>query len=410
MRDRPPVLPALDVAVIGASSAGLYAAHRLAQAGRTVAVFEQSPELAPSRRTLIVTPELRRWWGELAAVDVLHQTPIMAMTAGDASARVELADPDLIVDRAQLAQGLARRAEAAGASIHYGYRFQALTPAGDSAALLFQADGGGETARITARAVIGADGVFSDVARAAGLRRARPVPIVQAEVRLPAGWDPAVTQVWFDAEETRFFYWLIPESTTRGVVGLVANRRREARPLLQRFLSRHRLEPLAYQASQVAMYDPRLRPWTRVGSAPVLLIGDAAGQVKVTTVGGTVSGLWGAAAAVSALLHGTSYDAELTLLRRELNLHWAIRKFLDQLDTVGYGTLLSDLTPGVQRFLARHNRDEMAATAWRLLSGQPLFPVRAVQLLLTQYSRRLFHTTPGRSARPLPRQRSLSGD
>ena len=133
-----------------------------------------------------------------------------------------------------------------------------------------------------------------------GLPHPPSVPILQAEIDLPRDWDPALTKVWFDTNETRFFYWLIPESDSRGVVGLVGDERAQMRHILRRFVDREGFKPLAYQGARIAMYQPGLRAAIRVGSAPVLLVGDAAGHVKVTTVGGTVSGLLGAEAAARA--------------------------------------------------------------------------------------------------------------
>ena len=65
------------------------------------------------------------------------------------------------------------------------------------------------------------------------------------------------------------------------------------------------------------------------------MVGDAAGQVKVTTVGGTVTGIEGANAAARAILKRTSYRHELSSLKRELDLHWFIRVMLDRLDNRG---------------------------------------------------------------------------
>lgn len=370
-----------DVVIIGASSAGLFAAERLAQAGRHVGVFEQQAELVPARRTLIVTPRLREVLGYVPDVAVLHRITTMALASPNASVEVELQDPDLIVERCQLAHVLAKRARVAGAELHYGHRFQGLEPHVGGVTLHLRT-GDGQAVTVTTPAVIGADGLFSKVAEAAGLEHPPAVPILQAEVQLPPAWDPTVTQVWFDADETRFFYWLIPESTERGVVGLVGDDRAETRSLLQHFLDRHGFEPLAYQGAMVAMHHPRLRVSTRIESAPVLLVGEAAGQVKVTTVGGTVTGLWGATAAVQTLLRETSYDRELRPLNRELNLHWFIRLLLDRLDNQGYDRLLQCITTSVRQFLGRRNRDEMAGAFWKLPLYEPRLLALSGRLLL----------------------------
>ncbi len=214
--------------------------------------------------------------------------------------------------------------------------------------------------------LIGADGAFSAVARAAGLPRPPLVQIVQAEVALPPSYDPQVTRVWFDAAASRYFSWLIPESDTHGVLGVIADEGDSARAWLDRLLRQQGLTARAYQASHVAMHHPSLRPWGRLGQTPVFLVGDAAGQVKVSTVGGTVTGFYGAGAAARCILTGTSARRALAHVRRELDLHWWIRRLIERFDNPAYDQLLANLSPALHGFLARHNRDEMSGAIWKV--------------------------------------------
>ena len=311
---------------------------------------------------------------------MLHRTGVMAVCSQKESCRVRLGDPDPIVERAELVRQLAARLQASGGRLLLGYRFQGFSvEMGLKARFLCNSS---EVEVGVKQAVLGADGVFSQVARAAGIRRPSPVPILQAEVTLPNNWDPNVTQVWFDTRQTRFFYWLIPESKERGVVGLVADDPARARRLLDGFLECQNLQPKSYQAAQVALHHPRLRPWGKIGPAPVYLVGDAAGQVKVTTVGGTVPGFLGARVATRALLKGTSYRRELRGLKRELDLHWWMRRALDRLDNHGYDQLISSLSGGAQNFLSRYNRDSMACVLWRLPVLEPRLMKVALSCLL----------------------------
>src|SRR5438105_967472 len=201
----------LDVAVIGASSAGLYAAEQLARAGKHVAVFEKQQALEPARRTLIITPALQQVLGPMPEAIVLHRTSIMSVSTLQEHVRITLDEPDLIVERGSLARLLAQRATAAGAEIYYGHQFERAEPAKHGALIRLRRPNG-EVVTATARDLVGADGFRGKVAPAAGLGYPPSVPIIQAEVCLPAGWDPAVTLVWFDASHTRYFYWLIPDS------------------------------------------------------------------------------------------------------------------------------------------------------------------------------------------------------
>ncbi len=360
-----------DAVVIGASSSGLFAAYLLARAGQRVAVFEQHTNIAPARRTLIITPHLRKVLPFPFDRAVLNSTPVMAVAGPSARSALRLAEPDIIVERGALIRLLLERAQAAGAEIYTGHKLVALEANGDYARVHLRVRPKESRHTVHARAIIGADGVFSDTARLAGIRRPPSVPILQAEVPLPTGWDPGRVQVWFDRRETRFFYWLIPESEEQGVLGLVADENDDIRALLVRFLRRQGLEPTAFQGARVAMHHPQLRPWGRVGRAPVYLVGDAAGQVKVTTVGGSVTGFLGARAAAEAILHQRPYAETCRSLKRELDLHWWVRALLDRLDNRGYDTLIRSLTPRVRRFLETRTRDEMAGALWPVLLTTP---------------------------------------
>ncbi len=370
-----------DVAIIGASSSGLFLAEKLSADGYHVGVFEREKELKPARRTYIITPHLDHVLGGVPEELILHRIRTMEVETARACVDVPLRNEDLIVERAQLITYLSGAAEIAGAEIHLGHRFIELTNSSPSPEIHLK-DTKGDSLMIKAKTLIGSDGAFSVVAKATGIRQPETVPLMQAEIALPEDWDPTVTKVWFDVDETRFFYWLIPESDQRAVVGLIANETTDSRQVLDRFLAKYDFEVLAYQAGQAAMHQPGLRPWGQVGDLNVLLVGDAAGQVKVTTVGGTVTGFWGAQAAADALLNGSTYARNLRPLKRELDLHWFIRLLLERLDNQGYGDLIEAINENVIEFLGQRNRDEMAGAFWKLVFLQPRFIGLGLRLLL----------------------------
>ena len=70
-------------------------------------------------------------------------------------------------------------------------------------------------------------------------------------------------------------------------------------------------------------------------------------------------------------------------LARELDLHWWIRSLLERLDQEGYENLIQRVSPGVERFLAAHDRDSMKANFWKLPFIQPLYIPQGLKLLLT---------------------------
>jgi len=353
-----------SVTVIGASGAGLFAAWRLATAGRRVVVYEQRRAPRWASRTLIVTDEFRRWWPGSPAPFLRHRITAFELRAGSARLAIPLRWPDWVIERAELLSGLAQMAQDAGAEIRWGWRFLGA-PNGD---LAFVGPAGRET-EVPARVVLAADGVGSRVGQALGLPPLPSLRLLQAQVPLPRWARPEQVVVWFDPTTTPYFYWLIPESSRSGVFGLIAGPGQPVRALLEEYLDRLGLEPLTYQEGMVATYRPGLPFQSRQGDRWVLRVGDAGGQVKVTTVGGTVTGLWGAAAVADLLLgrgRGTAWALEAELLA-----HWIVRRFLDRFSSEDYERLLRGLNRRSLRWLATVPRDRLARSVWRLLLAQP---------------------------------------
>jgi flavin-dependent dehydrogenase len=355
---------------VGASVAGLFAAYHLARRGLPVRVYDAQPALDPAPRTLIVTPALLDLLDFDAEEAILNRTRAFELISPDASARITLREPDLIIERDGLMALLARKVEEAGGELVFGHRLEEMENHRAVPALHFSTDNGGR--EILAPRVLGADGAESVVAGAAQLDGLERVALLQARVSLPADLAPDTVRVWFDRSTTRFFYWLIPESPQTGVAGLIADTQAQAKEALERFLAAHHLDPISYQDDALVPLHPlRFGPGRSSQDDHVLLVGDAAGQVKVTTVGGVVTGMRGARAAARAILRGTPYAFELRRLRRELNCHALVRRMLDGFTDEDYDQLLRMLNQWGRGVLRRYNRDELARAVWRLLPAQP---------------------------------------
>jgi geranylgeranyl diphosphate/geranylgeranyl-bacteriochlorophyllide a reductase len=373
--------PEPPVVVVGASSSGLFAASLLAQAGVPVQVYERQDSIKTADRTLIVTPEMRRALGFSPQSSTLQKVHTLELFAHHNRVPIRLDEPDLIIERSELIRLLAGRAELAGAKIVYGQRFVGLEQAGRHASVMLKDRQGGQTRRVLARAVIGADGANSAVAASLGVSPAPVVPVVQTRVQLPQAADPGVGRVWFIPRHTRYFYWLCPESDRSATIGLVHDSAAAVRPRLDRFVRNQGLKPGEYQAALIPLYQPRRNAQRRIGRTPVLLVGDAGGHVKVTTVGGTVTGLRAARAAAQSIINESSYNRELAPVSRELLLHWLVRTAMNHFGDAEYEILLEALRGRAGRLLQVHNRDQIAGAFWPILAAQPRLPLLAAQVL-----------------------------
>src|SRR5271170_688519 len=347
---------AQNVAVVGGSAAGLLTASVLARQGARVRVYERIETLEPAERTLIVTNRMRSLLGRAAEGCIVNEIRRFELFTDGRSATFELKQPDLIIERRALIQGLAEEARRAGAGLELGRRFHALHSNGRGLVLEVERCTDGSREEIHADTIIGGDGAASRVARAAGWAPLETAPLVQAIVPLPKDMAPDTARVWFVPQDTPYFYWLIPESPTRG--------------------------PLEFQGARIPVYTGWVPVRRQVGHGSVYLVGDAAAQVKVTTVGGIVTGFRGALGVAEAILNGGS-SGVLRKLRRELDLHLLLRRSLHEFQQDDYSKLVDLLNDPAKQSLSEYSRDEAWKILWRVCLSQPRLILLGLRGLLT---------------------------
>jgi flavin-dependent dehydrogenase len=372
-----------QVAVVGGSAAGFFTAYLLARRGLSVQVLEQAESLDPAPRTLIVTDRMRGLLGQAAEGSVLNEIRQFELFTDGRAANVSLQKPDLIIERAMLIRSLAERARSAGAQLLLGRRFRRLEGTRKGVALEVERCTDGSPEELHAETVVGSDGAASRVAQAAGWPRTETVPLVQALVPLPKDMRPDTVRVWFIPQDTPYFYWLIPESPTRGALGLIGETGPETRHHLEQFLEKRCLEPLAFQGARIPIYTRWVPVARKLGAGRVYLVGDAAAQVKVTTVGGIVTGFRGAIGVAEAILNGGS-SRELRALRRELDLHLLVRKTMHHFTQADYSRLVDLLNASARESLSTYSRDEALKVLWHLCLSQPRLLLMGLRGLLTR--------------------------
>jgi len=367
-----------EVVVVGGSAAGLYTAACVAQGGRAVRVLESKPTLDPTPRTLIVTDHFRRQVNGAASKSILNEIRRFELFTDGRSAVVPLKRPDLIIERSRLIRALAQEAQQAGAQFDYDTRFLGLSP--NANGLHVQVDHAGRRDEVYAHSVVGADGAASRVARASGWPPVETVPLVQALVKLPKDCPSDTTRVWFIPDDTPYFYWLIPESNERAALGVIGEQGRDTKRCFDRFLEKKGFEPLEWQGARIPVYRRWVSVQRTVGSSDVYLVGDAAAQVKVSTIGGIVTGFRGARGVADAILQ--KGRKELRALRRELQTHWLVRRTLHHFQQEDYCRLVDLLNDSTRESLGEINRDESTRLLWNVVRRQPRLALLGLRGLL----------------------------
>jgi flavin-dependent dehydrogenase len=382
-----------EVVVIGASLAGLFTAYLLARQGKQVHLFEAGDLTRFQSRTLIATAQLEEALGFFPAEAVVNRVTTMELIAASKAVNVGLRKPDLIVERAAMLRLLVRRAEDAGVALWPHHRFLGFAPTSDGLKLSIENKLDKNKRQVTTKILVGADGAVSRVAGVAGIAHYPRVPLLQAIVEPRGGCDPTNVRVWFEPGQTGYFYWSIPENEKRSAVGLIADEASTAKDRLLNFLSMRNWRPLAIQAARVPLSVAGRKPWKHIAGSDVYLVGDAAGHVKVTTVGGLVTGLRGAQAAAQTIENRSNYGKTLRSLDRELWLHELIRRTLNGFSQRDYRQLLDCIDDATALLLGRYSRDELTKLALKLAITQPRLLGFARHLIMPASNRR-FHSLP----------------
>ncbi len=299
-----------DIIVVGAGPAGSYIAHELASSGYDVAVFEEKS--APGLNiccTGIISTECFQSLDP--GTDVILTKVNSARFFSPAGRCLRLQTKNVqayVVNRRLLDKELTYKAQSRGAQYFFSSPVIDIIPGKDNIQAETLCFGAREI--FSARAVVLANGFKPKLPRKLGLGEIKSFLVgAQAEVEAENMDEP---ELYFGQEiAPGAFAWLVPTrvgtATNKAYVGLLATS--QARLYLQKFLNnlfdQGRITSQEVEIRQKAV--PVGTPARSYGDR-VLVIGDAAGQVKPTTGGGIYFGHLGAKIAAEVLDEALSSD------------------------------------------------------------------------------------------------------
>jgi digeranylgeranylglycerophospholipid reductase len=342
-------LPDFDVAVVGGGCAGLWAAYTAAEAGALTLLVERSRSIGER----IVCAEGvgaagMGQFGDLAPECVAAS--IDGAGLYDPEGRcIDLAEPGCgyVLKKDIFLRTLALAASRSGAETRMGTEALAVRPLGEGG-LVLDLDGDGGRCSVTAKAVVGADGIESSIGRRLGIQRAlRPLELFSCAQYVLGGvdLDPKRVEFHFGHEIAPGGYaWVFPkgEDVANVGVGVICSGRNETTPYgyLRRFKARRC--PEAEVLAQVVGGVPVARAPFGAHGYGVFLAGDAGRVADPLSGAGIVPGMQtavlAARAAVAHALGGSSareagleFKRSLKALFRDRSIRFAMRKIMARL-------------------------------------------------------------------------------
>ncbi len=343
------------VAIIGAGTSGLIAARELATFGIETDVYDQKTRLGyPARASGIISINGLKSLGigyEKAITNTLYGANIHA---GGATMKIVAKKPQAhVLDRIRLNEICEEESAKAGAGIHKGMKID------DQKIDDLHED----------RIIVGADGPLSTVAKHFGMGSINKYTLTyKAEYNVDVK-DEKVVDLFFDNSiAPKFFAWLCPNAKDILEVGIgIDAKHGNGKAAFDKFLKLDAVAEYVNEGKLIEGYASLIPMSTarKVVDAQkeVLLIGDAAGQVKPTTGGGIVFGgnaaILAAKAVEKHIRKGTSLVEYEKLFGKsfatDMKLHGMINSVYANLDSKRIAFLINIFkTLGFENFFSTY--------------------------------------------------------
>jgi geranylgeranyl reductase family protein len=263
----------MDALIVGAGPAGCKTAELVSKKGYEVLVVEEHPSIGkPTQCTGLVSKKI----GKLTKEVIVNKIKKARFFSGKEFFEIKSKHPVFVINREKFDKHIARSARVAGVKFKLSTRFT-------------------DFKNYHSKIFVGADGPNSTVAKMAGIKLPNNL-LFAAQVKAKYVFDSDIVELWFGSDiAPGLFAWVVPENEEIARVGLMSDK--NPNKYLEKFLK------MRFEKIQIS---DRIGDVIRFGlidcsvSDKLLLVGDAACQVKPFSAGGLVYGQIGARYAAEA--------------------------------------------------------------------------------------------------------------
>ena len=358
-------LPNPMITIVGAGPAGSYLACLLAKQGQKVTILEEHDRVgSPVQCTGIVTHSIEKFFRLKNEVIAKKLDKVVVVSKNN---KITVNVDEIVMWRDKFDRFAAEMAQDAGAKILLNHHFIGFN---GKNSINVKDKKNNRIKGIKTDFIVGADGPYSPVAKAAGMdSNSKNYIGMQAKVKL--SMDTTCFETYFGDDFPNFFGWCVPESedTVRLGIGCFES----AQEHFYRFLEKRtgKKEVICWESGLIPLYNPK----KTIQKGNVHLIGDAATQVKATTGGGIIPSLKAAQTLCDCIVNDKNYNKEFKKKSgRELLLHLKIRNILNKFSDNDYDKLLNLMSQEkVRKILKKYDRDTPIPLVANLLLKEPRF-------------------------------------
>ena len=288
-----------DIIVVGGGPSGSYAAYVAAKLGASVLVCEEHETIGePSHCAGHLNISSLNNMGIVPPEDAIENRIKGAFFFSPIGKKFELRCNNpvtYVVNRTQFDRYIAELAKDAG--VNYQFKSKVRSLILDSG-IIKGVKINRNSERVESNLVIDAEGCSSAILKKTalkGLKSSMVVRGIQAEVINVEDLDKEMVEVYFGKRfASGFFAWIIPKKDGQAKIGL-ATRIGDPRVYLQNFIENHPIASKKLKNAKITHKSlhpiPLEGPLTKTYSDGLIVVGDAASQVKPTTGGGVIFGL-----------------------------------------------------------------------------------------------------------------------
>ena len=337
------------IAIVGAGPAGSYLGYLLAKQGKEVTILEEHSQVgSPVQCTGIVTHSIEKFFKLRNDVIAKRLDKVIVVSKNN---KITVNVDEIVMWRDKFDRFVAGMAEDAGAEILLNHQFLGFDGKNSIKVKNKKND---KIKKLNAGILVGADGPYYAVAKAAGIDSS-PKNYIGMQAKVKLAMDTTAFETYFGNDFPNFFGWCVPESddTARLGIGCFENAQQH------------------FYKCLIPLYNPK----KIIQKDNVYLIGDAAAQVKATTGGGIIPSLKAAQTLCDCITNKKDYNKEFKKQSgKELLLHLRIRNMLNKFSDKDYNKLLNLMSQEkVRKILKKYDRDTPIPLVTNLLFKEPRF-------------------------------------